>query len=581
MNLSAAALFIFAFTIYLLTLYPNVPGGDSGELITAAYRMTVAHPPGYPLYTLLAKLFTFIPHGSIAWRVNLLSAFCDSLAAAVLLLSVTRWSKNLFSGWIAGGLFAFSPLIWEYAVGAEVFALNNLICALLFYCAIRFSESLESKFAYFFALFLGLGLCHHYTFIFFALFFGIPIFRRVSFSKRKALLLIFLGYSPVLYLFLAGTQRSTFSWGHTADIPNLISHLLRSEYGSFRLGAISKGTDTHFIEGMYAYAISLFKNSLYLGPFAALYGIIQQFKNTKKDSLLAWSIIAYTGYLIFFHAFSNLDPADPLTLGVISRFWQMPSLIFFAWVGLGTSSFFKEIKGQKIQKLTPLFMTGTLIAAQIYVHYTPCNQSKNSIVSDYGKAILTPLPLNALVMTEGDLNEHVLKYLQYCENLRTDVYVISQQLINAPWYNDAIAAEFPDIILPGRRHSEGIENGFVQEGLSDEQKKAKPYSLRNFLELNAPLHLLYNVGGIQPGDITSIDAHFATYPLGISHFLVPKADEPNLDLPLLLKQGQEALLLFSPMTTHPPSPTSWEYWAMSEYQKAVKQTQLFKVFVTK
>src|SRR5690349_13982207 len=70
------ALFILA--TYILTLFPTVSGGDSGELIAAVHTGSVAHPPGYPLYTLLAKLFTFIPYGSIAWRINLFSACCDA-----------------------------------------------------------------------------------------------------------------------------------------------------------------------------------------------------------------------------------------------------------------------------------------------------------------------------------------------------------------------------------------------------------------------------------------------------------------------------------------------------------------------
>src|SRR5437762_3568284 len=74
----AAALGLLAFAVYVSTLHPTVAGGDSGELTVVAATLGVAHPPGYPLHTLLAKLFTFIPHGSIAWRVNLLSAACDA-----------------------------------------------------------------------------------------------------------------------------------------------------------------------------------------------------------------------------------------------------------------------------------------------------------------------------------------------------------------------------------------------------------------------------------------------------------------------------------------------------------------------
>src|SRR5258708_4770803 len=62
---------------YLCTLHPGLPAGDSGELITVAATGGVAHPPGYPLYTMLAGLWlqTF-PFGNIAWRLNVFSAVC-------------------------------------------------------------------------------------------------------------------------------------------------------------------------------------------------------------------------------------------------------------------------------------------------------------------------------------------------------------------------------------------------------------------------------------------------------------------------------------------------------------------------
>ena len=135
-----AALGALCLTVYGFTLCPTVAGGDSGELTTAAYTLTVAHPPGYPLWTLLGKLFTLIPYGSIAWRVNLLSAVCDAGAALLLFLAVARWTRNTWSAFLAAGLFAFSPLVWRYALVAEVFALNNLFVSALLYLAVLYWE---------------------------------------------------------------------------------------------------------------------------------------------------------------------------------------------------------------------------------------------------------------------------------------------------------------------------------------------------------------------------------------------------------------------------------------------------------
>src|SRR3989339_281858 len=87
---SACVVFFISFAVYFITLCPTVYTGDSGGLITAAYTLGVPHSPGYPLYCLLGKLFTFVPLGSIAFRVNLLSAFFAALACAVIYLLIFK-----------------------------------------------------------------------------------------------------------------------------------------------------------------------------------------------------------------------------------------------------------------------------------------------------------------------------------------------------------------------------------------------------------------------------------------------------------------------------------------------------------
>ena len=62
----SSAAFLFTFLLYLFTLTPSLSAGDNGELTTAAYFLGVGHAPGYPFYTLMSKLFTYIPFGNIA-----------------------------------------------------------------------------------------------------------------------------------------------------------------------------------------------------------------------------------------------------------------------------------------------------------------------------------------------------------------------------------------------------------------------------------------------------------------------------------------------------------------------------------
>ncbi|MBL6983191.1 MAG: DUF2723 domain-containing protein [Anaerolineales bacterium] len=74
--------------VYSLTLAPDLTwanrGADGGDLITAAATGGVAHPPGYPTYLTLARLFQMLPVGTVAFRTNILSMVCGLLAALVV-----------------------------------------------------------------------------------------------------------------------------------------------------------------------------------------------------------------------------------------------------------------------------------------------------------------------------------------------------------------------------------------------------------------------------------------------------------------------------------------------------------------
>src|SRR3989442_10223663 len=316
---------IGVFLIYLRTLAPSVVGGDTGELVTVAYKLGVAHPPGYPLFTMLAKLFTFIPFGTIAWRVNLLSALCDSAAAVIILLAVRRWTRNEWAGLLAAGLFAFSPLVWRYAAVAEVFALNNLIVALMIYLAVRYQEGRKLKFAYLTALAFGLGIANHHT----SLFFGAPIMVWIFISGRAQLwslkpLMITagcfcVGLLPYVYLPLADLHTAPFSWGHTSMLKGFVVHLLRREYGTLQLGAHKLDTRGNFLLGMRQFFLALPGQVYYIGLVLGLVGLYSAIRHQKAVGLTTTTVVAFGLYVIVFHALANLPLNDPLFLGVHMR----------------------------------------------------------------------------------------------------------------------------------------------------------------------------------------------------------------------------------------------------------------------
>ena len=79
---------IAALALYLHSLAPTITmangAGDSGELASTAYTLGIAHPTGYPLYTLLGYVVSNLPVGEVAWRVNALSALANKEAIPVV-----------------------------------------------------------------------------------------------------------------------------------------------------------------------------------------------------------------------------------------------------------------------------------------------------------------------------------------------------------------------------------------------------------------------------------------------------------------------------------------------------------------
>jgi len=118
--------------VYLLTLQRTIGRADTFEFQVTAPVLGVAHPTGYPLYILLGKLFSLLPIGLVAARVNAASAVFAAIAAGVVFLSARRWLglDRVIAGLAALG-FAFSPTLWSQAVIAEVYPLHSTFVAVI------------------------------------------------------------------------------------------------------------------------------------------------------------------------------------------------------------------------------------------------------------------------------------------------------------------------------------------------------------------------------------------------------------------------------------------------------------------
>jgi hypothetical protein len=157
----AIFLFLSSLFVYLLTLAPTISWGDSAEFITVAYTLGIAHPSGYPLYTMMGKLFTLLPIGSVAFRVNLMSAVIASLTVVIVFFVTNMITQSKRTGVLASLVLAFSFVFWAHAVRAEVYGLNALFLAIILLIIIKFDSSRNINLLYILAFVYGLSFTNH------------------------------------------------------------------------------------------------------------------------------------------------------------------------------------------------------------------------------------------------------------------------------------------------------------------------------------------------------------------------------------------------------------------------------------
>jgi hypothetical protein len=147
--------FSLVFMLYALTISPDLATGDIGEFQYLPARLGLPHSNGFPFYMLVGWAWSHVPLGTVAWRMNMLSAFAGAVASAVTTAFARRLSRRASVGLLAGGFLAVSPSVWSWSLTAERY---TLVLALLiggFWMAWENRPLISS-------LFLGLALATHF-----------------------------------------------------------------------------------------------------------------------------------------------------------------------------------------------------------------------------------------------------------------------------------------------------------------------------------------------------------------------------------------------------------------------------------
>jgi len=165
----AAAAGITALFVYVRTLAPGmVAVADTPMFQFIGRLLGVAHPPGYPLYVFLTWPFSYLPIGSLPYRINLFSALAASITVAMVFLVARRLGGRPIVSLAAALGLAFGPTFWSQATIAEVYTLNSAIVATMLWLLLEWGRTRKPGFFHGAVAVFAAGLGNHTTIVGFA-----------------------------------------------------------------------------------------------------------------------------------------------------------------------------------------------------------------------------------------------------------------------------------------------------------------------------------------------------------------------------------------------------------------------------
>jgi hypothetical protein len=165
----AASAALVALGVYLRTLAPGLVGVLDAPMFQFVGRVLgVAHNPGYPLYVFLTFPFSYLPIGSLAYRINLFSALLGVIAVALTFLVARQLECGRLVSLSAALGLAFGQVFWSQAVIAEVYTLHATIVAGVLLLLIVWARTGRAACYYASVALFAAGLGNHTTLVGFA-----------------------------------------------------------------------------------------------------------------------------------------------------------------------------------------------------------------------------------------------------------------------------------------------------------------------------------------------------------------------------------------------------------------------------
>ncbi|MFA6449065.1 MAG: DUF2723 domain-containing protein [bacterium] len=422
----AAAVFIGALAFYIKSAAPDFLFDDNPEFIATSYYLGIAHSPGYPLVSLLGKLFTYAAPGSAGFAVNLISVFAGAAAIALgflLLMRATGWVAPSLLG---AAMMAVSRLFWEQAGQADVYAINGFFLFLTFHILWSLDKGRRDamRLAALSGVFI-LALFNHYTMVLvFPVYAGYIFWLyRGSFPafSRIIPLVVFMaavGFSVMMYLPLRSASNPALNWDDQSFVAGFVKHVrgvdLRKE-----TPRVSLSVKWRFVED---YAGRLWKERTpFLLPllplgFWALAAGGRRFGRGRGWLLIGAWFFLFAGYIMLPNYLYG-----PRASYVVKSFHCTSLLMLAFFMGFGADSLLRVLKKARLPWGAVFGIAAALAVYSGLSGRTSADHANDTLAPVYGRNMLRTMARDGILFSTLETETFPVMNLRAIHGLRRDI----------------------------------------------------------------------------------------------------------------------------------------------------------------
>lgn len=421
--LTAGVVFVIAISLYGATLLRGVSSFDSAEMQTVPAVLGIAHPTGYPLWTLLGFLWTQLPIASPALLMNMLSAILFALASAALSLVALRLDVRPVLAAVAALSFSFAGETWSRATQVDVHSLHTLLMAALLLAWVIAEQTGDRRAALAMILITSVGLSHHRLMAIQGLplllwFFG----RHLKTLRSRSFLVdaILCGLTPlVVYLYIP-LRIHEHPPVVNADTSGGSLPIIRGDLFASHEHAFAKESFGHWWRTLPSYGDFAVRWLGWVVIVLALAGAVQL-------ALRRWPVFVGLTLIVLTSTWGLANRTD-----LDYRWLIMPVFVLCLFAAVALEAAARFVSGSRIARaevrvhlLVPALAVLIPLVA-IAAHFSTFDRSADRRDALNGEKILSAVAPNAVIWSYWDVRT-TLQYLTAVEHVRPDVEVLDHR----------------------------------------------------------------------------------------------------------------------------------------------------------